>query len=133
MKVLLDTHTLIWALLDPKKLSKKVREALENPANTIQVSAISFWEISLKEGMGKLKLTGAAAEEFPGFCEEQGWQLVPLEPETAAGYGKLPLEADHRDPFDRMLAFQAISMGCPLVSKDMALDTYLPAGLIRLW
>ncbi|NDV63317.1 type II toxin-antitoxin system VapC family toxin [Puniceicoccales bacterium CK1056] len=133
MKILLDTHTLIWALIDPQKLSKKAREALENSANTVCVSAISFWEISLKQGLGKLKITGASAEEFPQFCEEQGWQILPLEPQIAAFYGKLPINALHRDPFDRMLAHQAVSMGSPLVSKDKALEAYAPNGLVRLW
>jgi PIN domain nuclease of toxin-antitoxin system len=124
---------MIWALLDPDKLSVKARQALEDPENRIQVSAVSFWEISLKEGLGKLKLTGATAEEFPGFCEEQGWELVPLEPELAAGYGSLSQAPDHRDPFDRMLAFLSIRGNCTLISKDKALDAYTPEGLVRLW
>jgi PIN domain nuclease of toxin-antitoxin system len=133
VKILLDTHTMIWALLAPDKLSKRARQALENPDNRVFVSAVSFWEISLKEGMGKLRITGAKAVDFPRFCEEQGWELLPLDPRAAAGYGSLSQPTGHKDPFDRMLAHVAISGGMGLVSRDKAMDAYKPDGLKRLW
>lgn len=70
MIYLLDTHYMIWAITDTKKLSKRLKETIMDPDNRIIISAISFWEVSLKNALGKLKITGFSPEELPGICEE---------------------------------------------------------------
>ncbi len=72
MKYLLDTHTLLWSLLDTKKLSKKVREILENRINEIYVSTIALWEIALKSSIGKLEFENLKIEKLPTYIEKTG-------------------------------------------------------------
>lgn len=132
MSYLLDTHTLLWALLDPGKLSKKVKLILEEPAHAVFISAVTFWEISLKYSLGKLDLQGIAADELPAVAAEAGFELLPLLPQEAAAYYKL--EAGwHRDPFDRMLIRQAIDRGLTVISKDEQVARYRSSGLAVLW
>ena len=133
MKLLLDTCSLLWALQDANRLSAPARQALKNPKNTISVSVVSFWEISLKHGLGKLALHGAEPEDVPRFAEEAGWQIVPLHAAIAAGSGRLPRPTDHRDPFDRLLVWSAIHEDFVLVSRDNAMRIYQPHGLKICW
>src|SRR5690606_7163240 len=105
--LLLDSHTLLWAILDRKKLSSKVITILEDPTDEIFVSAVTFREISLKYSLGKLDLSDILPEDLPKLTEEIGFSFLPLLPVESAGYHNL--RADwHRDPFDRMLIWQAI-------------------------
>lgn len=133
MKLLLDTHAFLWSLVDPDRLSELARQAIVLPENQVCVSAISFWEIALKAGLGKLTLQGIAPESLTEAALNQGFTLLPLEPELAAGYGKLPRHPDHRDPFDRMLIWQAMASGLVLVSRDRRLAEHAPEGLKLLW
>ncbi|BET68608.1 type II toxin-antitoxin system VapC family toxin [Opitutales bacterium ASA1] len=133
MNLLLDTCSLLWALQDADQLSADARRALLDPANTISVSVVSFWEIGLKSGLGKLVLHQATPEDIPRFVEESGWTIHPLSPATAAGVGRLPRPSDHRDPFDRLLVWTAIHEGFSLVSGDDALPHYVPHGLKICW
>lgn len=133
MKLLLDTYTLIWALGEPQRLSERARHSLENPNNPIFVSAVSFWEISLKAGIGKLELGSIRSEDFLEMVEAEGWQILPLNAVTAAGYGSLPKVDGHKDPFDRILIHLAIREGFHFVSKDAAVDAYLELGLQVCW
>lgn len=133
MKLLLDTCTLLWSLQDPKRLSAPARQALRDPENLVAVSAVSFWEISLKAGLGKLTLDGAEPEDLPGFVVQAGWEIVPLNPATAAGVGRLPMVPPHRDPFDRLLVWTAIREDFTLVSRDGAMRIYTPHGLKICW
>lgn len=129
MKLLLDTCSLLWALHQPRKLSEQARLRLEEPGNAVFVSSISFWEISLKVSLGKLKIQGLEPEEFPRIVEEAGWSHLPFSPETAASFCRLPPSANHRDPFDRMLIWTAIREGLTLVSRDSVLPDYEALGL----
>jgi PIN domain nuclease of toxin-antitoxin system len=133
MKLLLDTHTLLWSLLEPGKLSESARAALIQADNQVWVSAISFWEIALKTALGKMTLQGATPETLVDAALHQGFELLPLEPRLAAGFAKLPNTAQHRDPFDRMLMWQALSLGLTLVSRDRKIGENAPAGLQLLW
>ncbi len=133
MKLLLDTCSLLWALQNAERLSAPARQALKNPQNTVSVSVISFWEISLKCGLGKLVLHGAEPENIPRFVEEAGWQIIPLHAEIAASSGRLPRPTDHRDPFDRLLVWSAIREDFVLVSRDGAMRAYTPHGLKVCW
>lgn len=133
MNLLLDTCSLIWALQDVGRLSAPARKALQAPQNDLSVSVVSFWEISLKSGLGKLTLQGAAPEDFPRFVVEAGWHILPLSQEIAASSGRLPRLPEHRDPFDRLLIWTAIQEGFSLVSSDDALPHYSPHGLKICW
>ena len=133
MKLLLDTCSLLWALQDVARLSATARQSLQNPKNEVLVSPVSFWEISLKNGLGKLTLDGARPEDFPGFALAAGWLILPLSPEIAAGCGRLPRVPKHRDPFDRLLVWTAIREELALVSRDGAMRAYVPHGLKICW
>jgi PIN domain nuclease of toxin-antitoxin system len=132
MNYLLDTHTLIWALQKRRKLSPKVKAILENIDNKIYVSAISFWEISLKYSLGKLTIGGVTPEQMPELAIKTGFELLPLHSSESASFHKLPLGA-HRDPFDRMLVWQAINKEMILITKDRQLHQYDSLGARLLW
>jgi PIN domain nuclease of toxin-antitoxin system len=132
MNYLLDTHTLIWALQKRRKLSPKVKAILENIDNKIYVSAISFWEISLKYSLGKLTIGGVTPEQMPELAIKTGFELLPLHSSESASFHKLPLGA-HRDPFDGMLVWQAINKEMILITKDRQLHQYDSLGARLLW
>jgi len=133
MKLLLDTCSLLWALQDAERLSAQARRALKNTDHTVAVSVVSFWEISLKFGLGKLVLHGAVPEDIPRFVKEAGWEVISLSAGTAASAGRLPRPIDHRDPFDRLLIWTAINEGFSLVSGDDDFPAYVPHGLKICW
>ena len=132
MNYILDSHVFLWSLLAPNKLSKRVRKILEDSSNNIFISAVTFWEISLKFGLGKLDLNGVSPEELPRLAEQTGFKLLPLFSEESATYHKVEA-AWHRDPFDRMLIRQAISKDFILISKDENVALYKSIGLKVEW
>lgn len=132
MSFLLDSHTLIWAIIDPGKLSYKVRHILEDSDNSILVSSISFWEISLKYSLGKLNLEGVLPQQLPELAKETGFELVGLSPLEAATYHQLEAKW-HRDPFDRMLIWQAIQNNFTVISNDNHFANYKSVGLKVMW
>lgn len=132
MNLLLDTHAFLWAMMESGRLSTTVRQALLDPENTVWVSAVTFWEIGMKHALGKLELNGVTPPELPDIAlNRMGFQLVGLDPETAARFGEIPKL--HGDPFDRMLIRQAILLGYHVVSADRQFVQYLPHGLKVLW
>ena len=133
MKCLLDTHAFIWALISPERLSASARTDITSPDNPVFVSAISFWEIALKHRLGKLNLQGVTPDALPDAALRQGFELLPLDARLAAGFSALPDIPNHRDPFDRMLIWQAVSMGYTLVSCDRKIETDALPGLKVLW
>lgn len=133
MKLLLDTCAALWALQADGQLSAPARRALKNRDNSVSVSVVSFWEISLKSGLGKLALHGAEPEDFPRFVVEAGWNILPLSEKIAASSGRLPRVPAHRDPFDRLLIWTAINEGFALVSGDEDFPAYAPHGLKICW
>lgn len=133
MKLLLDTHALLWSLIDPDKLSMEARTAIADPGSQVVVSAVSFWEISIKTALGKLRLEGVAADQLVDVAQQQGFDLLPLDPRLAASFSRLPTDPQHRDPFDRMLVWQAISLGYTLVSRDRKITASPLPGLRVLW
>ena len=132
MNYLLDTHAFLWAAFSPRKLSRRAREAIADPDNEILVSVVTFWEISLKFGLGKIELEGIAPEDLPDVARRIGCEVLELDSEDAASFHKLP-RAGHKDPFDRMLVYQAIRRHKRLISRDAALAVYAPQGLELLW
>lgn len=132
MNYLLDTHTLIWSILDTNKLSIKSKGLIEDPKNLIVVSPINFWEISLKYSLGKLELKGVSPDEIYDLAVETGFDLINLSPKETSTYHNLKGDW-HRDPFDRMLIWQAINRELILISKDKVMGNYQEDGLKTVW
>lgn len=132
MSYLLDTHSFLWAVFSPEKLSRRARATISDASNTVGLSSISLWEISLKFSLGKLVLENTSPEALAVAAREMGLEIISPSAEEAASFHKLP-RAAHRDPFDRMLAWQAIQRKWVLVTRDAALSEYRKAGLKTLW
>lgn len=132
MNCLLDTHTLLWSLFDPNRLGTTALELLQDPKNTIYVSVVSIWEISLKYSIGKLGLEGVTPDAFPGLVHQTGFELLPLAAQDAASFQHLP-RFKHKDPFDRLLIWQALSHKLQFVSQDKACAAYRKQGLKVVW
>ena len=132
MRLLLDSHVLIWTACDTAKLSRRVHNALVNPRNEIYFSAVSLWEISLKYALGKLELEGLTPEDLSSAAVKMGFEVLPLMPEVAATFHTLS-RTTHKDPFDRMLAWQAICGNLHLVSCDSGMQVYGKQGLKLFW
>jgi PIN domain nuclease of toxin-antitoxin system len=129
---LVDSHVFLWCLFEPARLSKPAHDLFINPIEDVFVSTITFWELSLKYGIGKLDLEEVTPDVFPDAAIDAGFSIMPMESFTAASFHKLPREL-HNDPFDRMLAWQAICKEYTLVSCDTALKCYEKYGLGLLW
>ena len=123
MSYLLDTRCFLWSLFAPKKLSRRARAVIVDTSNEVAVSSVSFWEIALKHALGKIDLTPIGPEELPAAAKAMNFNLLPLDAETAAGFARLPRER-HKDPFDRMLVWQAICNKFVLISHDGRLEDY---------
>jgi PIN domain nuclease of toxin-antitoxin system len=129
---LIDTHILIWAALVPSRISKRAMKVLENIDNNIYVNAISFWEISIKYSKGNLLLGDYKPDDFPDFSEQMGFEIIQLDASTTASFYKLKAE-HHKDPFDRLLIWQAIKNDYTLVTDDIHVKKYEDMGLKSLW
>ncbi len=129
MIYLLDTHYVLWSLFEPDKIADSVRQILENDTDTKLISGVNLWEISLKYSLGKLELGGTEPSEILDTLLESGFTIAELESRLLATYHKLPRKDDHRDPFDRLLIWQAISRDYTLISHDRAIDQYRADGL----
>jgi PIN domain nuclease of toxin-antitoxin system len=117
VRVLLDTHLLLWALGSPLKLSANTRKLVDT--SEVYVSAASIWEISIKAALGKIK---ADAAEILATIQPAGLTLLPVSGEHAARVARLP--AHHKDPFDRILIAQALTEPMILLTNDKALERY---------
>lgn len=128
MKVLLDTHTLLWATLSPASLSRQASAIIADGVNVILVSAASAWEIATKVRLGKLPGAETLEREFLDVMDDAGYTLLPIDAESALRAGRLTSE--HRDPFDRIIAAQALASDIPILSTDSKLDSF---GIRRIW
>lgn len=128
MRLLLDTHTLLWSTLSHANLSKWAASAIADRSNEICVSAASAWEISTKVRLGKLNQAISLEKEFLTKMAEAGYALLPITTAHALRAGRMI--GDHRDPFDRMIAAQALAEDIPVISMDTRLDVF---GVRRLW
>ena len=118
MKVLLDTHVLVWWLMDAKELVAQARDVIGAPTNVVFVSAVSVWELRIKEALGKVKLPS----DFAEVLEAQPFEQLAMTVTHAHALRQLPLH--HRDPFDRMLITQAKSDGLTLLTHDEVVGEY---------
>jgi len=127
MKILLDTHALIWWFENESRLSRRASSMIANQNNTVFVSAAIAWELAIKVNLGKFD-TLSLATELPRYTAEEGFEELPISMEQAVRAGLLPLH--HRDPFDRLLVAQAQAPNVPILSADKVLDRY---DVKRVW
>lgn len=127
-RLLLDTHTFLWFVLGSDRLSPNARRAIEDPANTIYVSAASVWEIAIKRKIGKLPDAVQFTPTFGAYLKRRGFAELAMTVEHAEVAEELPTH--HRDPFDRMLVAQARYESIPLVSNETLFDAY---NIRRIW
>ncbi len=128
MKLLLDTHILIWWSLDSGKLTRKVYELLTDSSNTLVVSIASIWEMQIKVQLGKLDLEKKVSELITHQQQINNLEVLPIDPTHVYALESLPNE--HRDPFDRIIIAQSIVEAIPLLSADRVFDRYL---VDRIW
>jgi PIN domain nuclease of toxin-antitoxin system len=127
MAWLLDTHALIWLTDDPAQLSDAVRTCIDDAPDDVFVSVTTIWEIAIKRSIGKLDLP-VNATELLEIARKNHTPILDIQGAHAAKVEDLPFH--HRDPFDRLLAAQALSEDLTLISKDAIFDQY---GVKRLW
>jgi PIN domain nuclease of toxin-antitoxin system len=126
LRLLLDTHVLLWWLSDNRRLGATARAAVGDPDNDVYVSAATVWECALKRALGKLTVP----DDLSGEIQRSGFDALPIGSRHAEAAGALPRH--HDDPFDRMLVAQAMEEGLTLTSADPRFGAYdvpmLPAG-----
>ena len=130
MKLLLDTHTIYWYVEGDPKLSGTAQSLIQDATNEIFVSPASYWEIAIKLSIGKWALNRPFEEFIDLGLIQYGFQLLPILPIHTVRLVGMVYPPNHKDPFDRLLAAQALVEGIPIVSVDEKLDPY---GVTRLW
>lgn len=119
MRLLLDTHVLLWWLADDRKLGKGGREIIANPNNDVHVSSVSVWEVAIKATLGRLEIQ---LDDLEDAIIRNGFRPLPIGFRHAVTAGRLP--SVHRDPFDRMLIAQASVEELRVVSHDRVFEQY---------
>jgi PIN domain nuclease of toxin-antitoxin system len=127
MRLLLDTHTIIWYIRDDPRLPDSIRKMIKDNANDVYVSAISLWEISIKSRKGTLNLN-RTLHDLARLLRRQGFRFLAVRMKHVFRLDTLDLH--HKDPFDRMLIAQSLAGGFALVGCDEVFDQY---GIRRLW
>ena len=126
--MLLDTHAFLWWVEDAPALSKRARAAIANPQNDVCVSLASCWELAIKVSIGKLRLKTNLERFVPEQLAANRFELFDLQLRHVLRVATLPFH--HRDPFDRLLAAQALEEGVAIVSEDRVFKKY---GVSRIW
>lgn len=130
MKYLVDTQILIWYQLNSEKLNSGLYALLNDSNNTIYVSPISLFEIAIKQKIGKLPELNMPVAVLSDLIIQDGFTLLDLKTEHISAYADIPLLAEHRDPFDRLLLATALCNDIPIISADQNFARYQP--LIQL-
>lgn len=128
MRLLLDTHALIWWLAGDEALSRRAREAITDESNSVAVSAASAMEVATKFRIGKLPGAALLAQDFEMIVAEQGFSELPISVTHARLAGEMNIT--HKDPFDRFLIAQAQAEGMVLVSNESLFDSF---AIQRIW
>jgi PIN domain nuclease of toxin-antitoxin system len=128
VRLLLDTHALLWWFADDPALPKRIEGLLDDPANAIFISAASAWEICTKVRIGKLPTAQALSDDFSGYLKRYHFEALAITVEHARLAGKMA--GAHKDPFDRMLAAQSKIESMPLVTNDPAMVQF---GVVTEW
>lgn len=130
MRLLLDTHALLWFVAGDAALSTTARGAIEDTSNDVFVSIASAWEVAIKVSLGKLKLDAPSVDAFfDEQMDENGFAYLPIDPPHVFRVANLPFH--HRDPFDRLLIAQSIEEAIPLVTREGAL--FASYGIASVW
>lgn len=129
MTYLVDTHYLVWSLVEPGRIPRRHVGIIESAADPKYVSTVSYWELSLKYALGKIHLRGATPEELLRESEQAGFRLWAADAYDFATSHSLPFAGDHRDPFDRLPVWQSIRHGLTLLTSDEELSAYTEHGL----
>src|SRR3989338_4627420 len=132
MNYLLDTHAFLWAAFSPGKLSVKARKEIRSVENRICLSTVSFWEISLKFALGKIELVNCKPDDMPDVATQMHIEIIQQTAQETASFHRLP-KVKHKDPFDRMIIWQAIQQPLVLISKDADFSEYKEFGLKVFW
>jgi PIN domain nuclease of toxin-antitoxin system len=127
MTFLLDTHAFLWLLGSPERLSSKVKSVIADPSAVLLLSIVTPWEMAIKAAIGKLNAANIL-NEFDRVARRAGVGVVETTVKQTIRSGVLPFH--HRDPFDRLLAAQALDLNVPLLSRDRIFDHY---GVTRIW
>jgi len=127
VRILVDTHYLLWSFTDPEKIPVKVGQMLVAEENEVFYSQASLWEISIKYNSGKLVLDGLSPEELYEEIELSHFECLPFRNEELISFHRLPIE--HRDPFDRMMIWQCIHADLTFLSVDQTAPSYEKHGL----
>jgi PIN domain nuclease of toxin-antitoxin system len=122
---------MLWAITDTKKITKDIKDVLTNPEHRIVVSSVSFWEVALKSSIGKLEITGYSPEDFPAACLQVGFEIESLSADDTSTYHQLKATY-HKDPFDRMLIWQAIRNKYTFISVDTNVRKYRTEGCMKI-
>jgi len=133
MIYLLDTHTFIWSILKTSSLSKNAHAIVTDANNEIYVSAVSFWEISLKMSIKKFSFENIDIKNFPKYARDMDFGIIDIRENESITFHELPLKEKHKDPFDRMLIWQAITKNMTMISKDELFEQYKKDGLKLVW
>ena len=128
MRVLIDSHVLIWAVDEPARLGKGALTALQDPANDLLVSSGTVWELAIKVGLKKLTLSIPYKQWMTKAIADLSLSVLPISVDHADTQSRLSWH--HRDPFDRLLAAQCMVERIPIVSADSVFDLY---GVTRIW
>ncbi len=128
MRLLIDTHALLWALDDPAKLSGSATLALQDPTNELLLSAATVWELAIKLSQGKLTLSLPYRQWMERAIDDLELSILPVTVIYAERQARLP--PHHKDPFDRLIIAQALEEGIPVVCADGAFDAY---RVSRVW
>jgi len=129
VRALLDMHVLLWALVSPARLSARVRALLEDPTTDVLVSAASAWEIATKHRLGKLPGAGVIVADYARCLRRLRADDLPIASAHALAAGGWAV--DHHDPFDRLLAAQAVAEDLPLLTADAAFALF--PRVVTLW
>jgi PIN domain nuclease of toxin-antitoxin system len=122
MKLLLDTHALLWSATDPVRLAPEARAALEDGSHDVMISIVTAWEIAIKQSLGKLDLARPAERWLPDVLTRTGFEIAELS--LSAALRVRVLAWHHRDPFDRLLIAHALDDGFTIVTRDHIFDAY---------
>jgi PIN domain nuclease of toxin-antitoxin system len=128
-RILIDTHVMLWMLLDPANIPDETLELVRDPGTELLISAASAWEIGTKYRLGKLAEAHAVVHGYAGHLARLRATELPISAHHALTAGLLSWE--HRDPFDRVIAAQALLESVPLVTTDRALATF--PGIQVIW
>ena len=132
MTYLLDTQVFLWSVVATDLIGKRTLSLIQDKANAVFVSWLSLWEISLNFSLGKLDLMGLTPEDLLIVANKSDIAVLHVNDSVATSFYKLP-HYKHKDPFDRMLIWQAINEKMILVSSDRSLVVYKKDGLRLVW